>query len=82
MSMNIPFTRGQVFVSADPRDKGRRIQVVSGGRHRPGEVLVGTIGESGKLLRQRWMNTGQFHDSKWTRSETVRVTGYVLESAL
>lgn len=78
MSMSIPFERGQQFVSADPRDEGRTVQIVSAGHHRPGTVYVGTVSDTGKLLRQRWMSKAVFHDSAVTGKGEPRKTGYIL----
>lgn len=81
--MSREFRNGQIFISADPRDEGRRVMVLSvGGHHRPGEVYVGTVSSSGKVVRQRWMKTDQFHNTAVTAAGEVRKRGYILESVL
>lgn len=80
MPMSAPFARGQIFVSAD--STGRRVQVISAGHHRPNRVYVGTISASGKLVRQRWMHSDQFHDTVIAKTGARRITGYILESAM
>lgn len=79
MGMNIPFTPGQRFVAADPRDEGRTLQIIS---HYPGHnPWVGTLGADGKVRRQRYVDAAQFHDSATTKTGAPRVTGYILEGS-
>lgn len=84
MSMSIPFERGQIFVSADPRDEGRRLIVLEaphfGAPAGEGAARVATIAEDGRHVRQRWVNVAQFHDTAVTAAGEVRKRGYVLES--
>lgn len=81
MSMSRPFEVDQVFVSADPRDEGRRVIVLGlpasyGGY---GTVGVGTLTDTGRVIRQRRIQANQFHDSAVTATGEPRKRGYILE---
>lgn len=77
--------RGQVYVSANPRDEGRvRIRIkgwapYGAGHWGAGKAQVVSLTESGKEVRPRSISLSALHDSPRTPDGRPRRTGYVLE---
>jgi len=69
---------GQVYVSCDPRDQGRRIRIETV-RPLSFSVTVVTLTEKGPM-RQRSLSTYSLHPTAKRSDGTDRVTGYALET--